>query len=100
LSGEEEIFDFPIPESNEDSKMKNINPPALPHFHGLVYEYLDTFLFDFVVICRTYYYTTDEKNLKSFPSTLKDFSKSIYRTISTNNDKHSRVKTNISLDTF
>jgi hypothetical protein len=39
--------------------MKNINPFTLPHFHGLVYEYHDTFLFEFAVICRTYDYTID-----------------------------------------
>jgi hypothetical protein len=52
--------------------MKNINPSALPHFHGLVSEDPDTFLFEFAVIFRTYDYTTYEKNLKLFPSTLKD----------------------------
>jgi hypothetical protein len=52
--------------------MKNINPFALPHFHGLVYEYPNTFLFEFVVTCRTYDYTTNEQNIKLFPSTLKD----------------------------
>ncbi|MCY6488460.1 hypothetical protein, partial [Actinobacillus pleuropneumoniae] len=27
--------DFPIRETNGDARMKNINPSALPHFHGL-----------------------------------------------------------------
>ena len=63
---------FPIKETNGDTKMKNISPSALPHFHGLTIEYLNTFLFEFVFICRTYDYTNDEKNLKLFPSTLKD----------------------------
>jgi len=52
--------------------MKNISPSALPHFHGLASEDLDTFLFDFIVICRTCDYTNDEQKLKPFPSTLKD----------------------------
>lgn len=52
--------------------MKNISPSSLPHFHGLTLEDPDTFLFEFVVICRNYGYTTDEKKLKIFPSTLKD----------------------------
>ena len=51
---------FPIRETNGDTKMKNISPSALPHFQGLTSEDLDTFLFEFVVICRTYDYTTDE----------------------------------------
>ena len=63
---------FPIRETNGDTKMKNISPSSLPQFHGLTTEDPDTFLFGFVVICRTYYYTYDDQNLKLFPSTLKD----------------------------
>lgn len=63
---------FPIRETNGDTKMKNINPSTLPHFHGLTTEDLNTFLFEFVVICRTYDYAEDEQKLKLFPSTLKD----------------------------
>lgn len=29
---------FPIRETNGDTKMKNISPSALPHFHGLTIE--------------------------------------------------------------
>jgi len=64
--------DFPIRETNGDAKMKNISPSALPHFHGLTSEDPDTFFFEFVFICRTYDYTTDDQKLKLFPSTLKD----------------------------
>jgi len=66
---------FPIRETNGDTKMKNTSPSALPHFHGLTTEDPDTFLFEFVVLCRTYDYAEDEQNLKLFPlfpSTLKD----------------------------
>jgi len=52
--------------------MKNISPSALPHFHGLTTEDLDTFLFNFAVIYRTYDNAEDKKKLKLFPSTLKD----------------------------
>ena len=52
--------------------MKNINPSALPHFHGLTTEDPNTFFFEFVVICWTYDYVEDDQKLKSFPSTLKD----------------------------
>jgi len=45
---------FPIQETNGDTKMKNISPSALPHFHGLTTEDPDTFLFEFVVLCHTY----------------------------------------------
>eukprot|EP00253_Pinus_taeda_P032953 PITA_32953 len=63
---------FPIRETNGDMKMKNTSPSALPHFHGLTTEDPDTFLFEFVVLFRTYDYAEDEKKLKLFPSTLKD----------------------------
>jgi len=63
---------FPIRETNGDTNMKNISPSSLPHFHGLTTKDRDTFLFEFVVVCRTYDYTDDEKRLKLFPSTLKD----------------------------
>jgi hypothetical protein len=72
MVSEEEIFEFPIRESDGEAKMKNINPSALPHFHGLVSKDPDTFLFEFAVICRTYDYTTDEHKLKLFPSTLNN----------------------------
>ena len=63
---------FPIRETNGDTKMKNISPLALPQFHCLTTEDLDTFLFMFSIIFRTYDYAEDEKKLKLFPSTLKD----------------------------
>ena len=63
---------FPIRETNGDTKMKNISPLALPHFHGLTTEDLDTFLFEFAIISSTYDYAEDEQKLKLFPSTLKD----------------------------
>jgi hypothetical protein len=75
MAGEKEmveIFEFPIQESNGETKMKNINPSALPHFHGLLSKYPDTLLFEFAIICRTYDYTTDEHKLKLLPSTLKN----------------------------
>ena len=51
--GNRERFEgaFPIRETNADTKMKNISPSALPHFHGLKIEDPHTFLFEFVVIC-------------------------------------------------
>jgi hypothetical protein len=67
-----EVLEFPIQEANGETKMKNINLPSLNCFHGLVYEDPNTLLLEFAVICRKYDYTNDEKNLKLFPSTLKD----------------------------
>ena len=71
-NGERIESTFPIRETNGDTKMKNISPSALSHFHGWTTEDPDTFLFEFVVLCRTYDYAEDEQKLKLFPSTLKD----------------------------
>lgn len=43
--------DFPIKETNGDTKMKNISPSTLPHLHRWTTEDPDTFLFEFFVIC-------------------------------------------------
>lgn len=51
--------------------MKTKNPLVLPIFYGLCIEYLDTFLFEFKVVCRTCDYKIDSQNLRLFPSTLK-----------------------------
>ena len=56
---------FLIREVDGKTIMKNISPSTLQHFHGLTLEYLDTFMFEFYVFCRTYEY-------ELFPSTLKD----------------------------
>lgn len=61
-----------VRETNGDTKMKNISPSTLPHFHGLTTEDPNTFLFEFVVICRIDDYVKHEKKLKLFPSTLMD----------------------------
>jgi hypothetical protein len=51
--------------------MKNIPHSSLPNFHGLSKEYLDTFLFVFDAIYRSYYYVKDAQKLNLFPDTLK-----------------------------
>ena len=51
---------FPIRETNVDTKMKNISPSTLPHFHGLTTKDPDTFLFEFAIIYWTYDYAKDE----------------------------------------
>ena len=51
--------------------MKNISPSILPNFHGLKSEDPETFLFEFEVLCRSYYYLQDSQKLNLFPSTLK-----------------------------
>jgi len=59
-NGERVEGTYPIRETNGDTKMKNISLSALPHFHGLTTKDPDTFLFEFVVICRTYDYAEDD----------------------------------------
>jgi hypothetical protein len=69
---ETSTFGFPIRGSNEDTKMKNIPHSSLPNFHGLSKEYLDTFLFEFDILCRSYDYVLDAQEIESFSPTLKD----------------------------
>ena len=63
---------FPIIEANRETKIKNINPSSLPHFHELTSKDPDTFMFEFYVFCRTYDYASDDQKRKLFQSTLKD----------------------------
>ena len=65
-------YEFPIREPTNLAHMKNINPDTLPNFHGLIPKDLDTFLFEFEVVCRTYEYLPNAQNLNIFSSTLKD----------------------------
>jgi len=51
--------------------MKVIPLQSIPTFHGMIIEDLDAFLFEFDVLYKGYYYTTDPQKLKVFPSTLK-----------------------------
>ena len=53
--------------------MKNIPPSALPYFHDMSTKDLDSFLFQFDILCRSYNYVNDAQKLKLFPTTLKDF---------------------------
>ena len=63
---------FPIVDPDTVAQMKNISPSSLPHFHGKVHEYPDSFLFKFDILCRSYDYATDAQKLRLFPITLKD----------------------------
>jgi len=44
-------FEFPIKDLGV-TQMHIISPPSLPNFHGLIDEDLDTFLFEFEILCR------------------------------------------------
>ena len=52
--------------------MKNIPASSLPTFYGKNNEELDTFLFEFDILYRSYNYLQDAHKLKRFPTTLKD----------------------------
>ena len=63
---------FLIREIDGETRMKNFSPSTLQHIHGLTYDSIETFMFEFFVVYRTYEYASDDQNLKLFPSTLKD----------------------------
>jgi len=65
-------FKFPIKETDEETKMKNIPHSALSNFLMLSKEDLDTFQFEFHALCRSYDYVTNAHKLKLFPTTLKN----------------------------
>ena len=65
-------FGFPILNTMHDVTMKNIPPSSLTTFYGKINEDLDTFLFEFDILCRSYNYLQDAHKLKLFPATLKD----------------------------
>jgi len=72
---QEATFGFPTLDTREilgeEVKMKNIPPFVLPNFYGISIEDLDSFMFEFDILCRTYGYTYDTHKLRLFLSTLK-----------------------------
>ena len=68
----ETTFGFPILDIVQDINMKNIPPSSLPTFYGKSNEDLDTFLFEFDILYRSYNYLQDAHKLKLFLATLND----------------------------
>jgi hypothetical protein len=68
----ETTFGFPILDTTQNFNMKNIPLSTMPTFYGKRSEDLDTFLFEFNILCRSYNYLQDAQKLKLFPATLKD----------------------------
>jgi len=62
---EEEIvkYGFSIEDTDEDAKMKKIIPSVFSHFYGIPKEDLETFLFEFEVLCQTCEYKIDAQKL-------------------------------------
>ena len=71
-NNETKTFGFPILDITRDVVMKNILFSSLPHLHGISTECLDSFLFEFDILCRSYNYLDNSKKLKLFLATLKD----------------------------
>ena len=65
-------FPFPLPSLVTNANLKNIPPNTLPKFYDLATEDLDTFLFDFDILCLSFDYKTDAHNLKLFLAMLKE----------------------------
>lgn len=65
-------FGFPILDVAQDINMKNIPPSSLLTFYEKSNEDLNTFLFEFNILRRSYKYLQDAHKLKLFPSTLKE----------------------------
>jgi len=65
------IFEFPIGDIKGEAPMKNIPLSSLPSFQGMTMEDLNTFLFEFDVLCRSYDYISNAQKLKLFHATLK-----------------------------
>jgi len=63
---------FPIQDTDGSVHMKNIPPYFLPKFHGLRSEDLETFLFEFEILCRSYGYLLNTQKLRLILTKLKE----------------------------
>ena len=69
------MFEESVEEFGDRATSKNgkINLAALPQFHRMITEVLDTFILEFKSLCNTYEYN-NYAQLRIFPSTLKEIS--------------------------
>ena len=65
-------FSFPLLSLITNANFKNIPKNSLQDLYGLVTKDLDTFLFEFEIVCHSFDYNTDSHKLKLFPVTLKE----------------------------
>jgi len=70
--GSNATFESPIGNIMGEAPMKVIPLSSFPTFNGFPIEDLDTFLFEFDVLCRSYDYLSSSQKLKLFPATLKN----------------------------
>ena len=66
------IFKFHIMDTLRKDWMNNISYSALPNFYGMIIADLDTFLFEFDMLCRIYDYIFNAYKLNRFLATLKE----------------------------
>ena len=97
---EEDPLGFPIQDTDGSVHMKNIPPSFLPKFHGLRTEDLETFLFEFKIICTSYGYQSKTQNLRLFPTTLKDRALRWFMSLGTNSIREWNDMQNIFLDKY
>ena len=69
---EEDPLGFLIQDIDVSVYMKNIPPYFLPKFHGMRSKDLETFLFEFEELFRSYGYLLNTQNLRFILATLKD----------------------------
>ena len=81
---EEDILGFLIQDTDVNVHMKNIPPSFLPNFHGMRLGDLETFLFEFEIVCRSYGYLLNTQKLRLFLTTLKDRALKWFMSLGTN----------------
>ena len=81
---EEDPLGFPIQDTDGSVHMKNIPSFFLPKLHGLMSEDLETFLFEFEIVCRYYGYLLKNQKLRLFLETLKDRALKCFMSLGTN----------------
>ena len=97
---EEDPLEFPFQDTDGSVHMKNIPPYFLPKFHGLRSEDLETFLFEFEIICRSYGYLLNTRKLRLFPATLKDKALKWFMSLGTNSIRSWNDMQNIFLEKY
>jgi len=81
---EEDPIGFPIQDTDGSVHMKNIPPSFFSKFHCLRSEDLETFLFEFEIVCRSYGYLLKTQKLRLFLATLKDRALKWFMSLGTN----------------
>ena len=84
---EEDPLGFPIQDTNVNVNMKRIPPYFLPKFHGMRTEDVETFLFEFEILCRSYSYLSHSQKISLLPTTLKGRALKWFMSLGTNSIK-------------